>query len=238
MSIGPDPENNFGTPVPPPPPPYGMPVDVPPVTPLPLSEAIRQLPDQYVRVVTRPGAATFAQEQGKASWDIVWVQLAIFTVISVVASFVILNVTMFAYPGMSSLPPQSMQMMRSFSGAFPLSYIILTPLGFFIGTGIYHLIAKAFGGQGTFLAYCYSYLLFHVPLGIVSLILSMVPFLNYLSFAVGIYEFVLLIFMTMAVHRLSGGKATLAVLILPIVLIVLACGIGALAIGLAMSAHS
>jgi hypothetical protein len=214
-----------------------MPVDVPPVTPLPLSEAIRQLPDQYVRVVTRPGAATFAQEQGKASWDIVWVQLAIFTVISVVANFVIFNVTMPASPGMAAASPQSMQIIRSFTGVFPLSYIILTPLSFFIGTGIYHLIAKAFGGQGTFLAYCYSYLLFYVPLGIVSLVLNMIPFLNYLSFAVGIYELVLLIFMTMAVHRLSGGKATLAVLILPIALIVLACAIGALAIGLAMSTH-
>lgn len=236
MSIGPDPENNFGTPVPPPPPPYGMPVDVAPVTPLPLSEAIRQLPDQYVRVVTRPGAAAFAREQGKASWDIVWVQLAIFTVISVIANLVIFNVTMQAYPGMNA-SPQSVQIMRSFAGVFPLSYIILTPLGFFIGTGIYHLIAKAFGGQGTFLAYCYSYMLFYVPLGIVSLILSMVPFLNYLSFVVGIYEIVLLVFMTMAVHRLSGGKATLAVLILPIALVVLACGIGALAVGLAMSTH-
>ncbi|GHO95058.1 hypothetical protein KSF_051060 [Reticulibacter mediterranei] len=236
MSIGPDPENNFGTPVPPPPPQYGMPVDVPPVTPLPLSEAIRQLPDQYVRVVTRPGAATFAQEQGKASWDIVWVQLAIFTVISVIANLVIFNVTMFSYPGMNTLP-QGVQIMRSFSGVFPLSYIILTPLSFFIGTGIYHLIAKAFGGQGTFLAYCYSYMLFYVPLGVVSLVLSMIPFLKYLGFAVSIYEIVLLVFMTMAVHRLSGGKATLAVLILPIALIVLACVIGAIAVGLMMSTH-
>ena len=236
MSIGPDPENNFGTPVPPPPPSYGMPVDVPPVTPLPLSEAIRQLPDQYVRVVTRPGAATFAQEQGKASWDIVWVQLAIFTVISVITSLVIFNFTMPASPGMNA-SPQSMQIIRTFSGLFPLSYIILTPLSFFIGTGIYYLIARAFGGQGTFLAYCYSYMLFYVPLGIVSLILSMIPFLNYLGFAVGIYEIVLLVFMTMAVHRLSGGKATLAVLILPIALIVLACVLGAVAVGLVMSTH-
>jgi hypothetical protein len=236
MSIGPDAEDNFRTPVPPPPPPYGMPVDAPPVTPLPLSEAIRQLPDQYVRVVTRPGATTFAQEQGKASWDIVWVQLAFFTVISVLASFVVFNVTMFAYPGMAE-SPQNVQVIRSVAGVFPLSYIILTPLSFFIGTGIYHLIAKAFGGQGTFLAYCYSYMLFYVPLGIVSLILSMIPFVNYLGFAVGIYEIVLMVFMTMAVHRLSGGKATLAVLILPIALIVLACGIAALAVGLMMSTH-
>jgi len=210
-----------------------MSVDVPPVTPLPLSEAIRQLPDQYVRVVTRPGAATFAQEQGKASWDIVWVQLAVFTVISVVANFVIFNVTMPASPGMNA-SPQSMQIIRIFSGEFPLSYIILTPLSFFIGTGINYLIARAFGGRGTFLAYCYSYLLFYVPLGIVALILNMIPFLNYLGIAVGIYEIVLLVFMTMAVQRLSGGKATLAVLILPITLIVLACAIGVIAVGLAL----
>jgi len=230
MSIGPDSENNFETPAPS----YGAPVDSPPVTPLPLSEAIRQLPDQYVRVVTRPGVATFAQEQGKASWDIVWVQLAIFTVISVITSFVTFNFTMSAYPGMAG-SPQSTQIIRSVSGVLPLSYIILTPLGFFIGTGIYHLIAKAFGGRGTFLAYCYSYLLFYVPLGIVALVLSMIPFLNYLAFVVGIYEIVLLVFMTMAVHRLSGGKATLAVLTLPIAIIALACVLGAIAVGLTVS---
>jgi hypothetical protein len=93
----------------------------------------------------------------------------------------------------------------------------------FYVVGLTHLIANAFGGRGTFLTYCYSYLLYGVPLGTVSLILSMIPFVNYLSILVSIYHIVLQVFMTMGVHRLSGGRATLAVLILPIVVVVLSC---------------
>jgi hypothetical protein len=221
MSHGPDPENNFETPVPPPSPSYAAPSEI---HPLPLNDAIRQLPDQYIRVVTRPGAATFAQEQGKAAWNIVWVQLAILTVITTITGFIIFDVTSGNYPGMVN--PQSAQIMRQFSGIFPLSYIILTPISFFVGTGIYYLIARAFRGRGTFLAYCYCYLLFHVPLAVVTTIFSVIPFVNYLNFIVGIYEIVLLIFMTMAVHRMGGGRATLAVLALPIILFVLALVIG------------
>jgi hypothetical protein len=230
MSSEPNPENNYGpASLPPygtPPAGYGAGLDVPPVSPLPLEEAIRELPNQYIRVVTRPGAATFAQEQGKAAWNIVWVQILILTVLSTIASFVIFNVTLPATYATTNVSPASIQVLRDFSGTFPLSYIIITPLSILIGTGIYHLIAKAFGGRGTFLTYCYSYLLYGVPLGIVSLILSMIPFVNYLGILVGIYEIVLQVFMTMAVHRLSGGRATLAVLILPIVAIVLSCVLG------------
>ncbi|HEU5369713.1 MAG TPA: hypothetical protein VFU69_14670, partial [Ktedonobacterales bacterium] len=33
-----------------------------------LWEAIKQLPKQYWRILTKPGAATFAEEMGKARW--------------------------------------------------------------------------------------------------------------------------------------------------------------------------
>jgi hypothetical protein len=224
-----NPENNSETPVPPPPPystspaEYNAGLDVPPVSPLPLEEAIRELPNQYIRVVTKPGTATFAQEQGKAAWNIVWVQILILAILNTIGGFIVLNFTLPATYSSMNVPPESMQALHSLSGIFPLSYIIITPLSIFIVTGIYHLIAKAFGGRGTFLTYCYSYLLYGVPLGIVTLILSLIPFVNYLTFLVGIYEIVLQVFMTMAVHRLSGGRATLAVLILPIIAVVLSC---------------
>src|SRR5690348_14006544 len=47
----------------------------PQAIPLPLREAIKQLPRQYWKVLTRPGAATFAEEMGKAEWGIIWAQL-------------------------------------------------------------------------------------------------------------------------------------------------------------------
>jgi hypothetical protein len=95
--------------------------------------------------------------------------------------------------------------------------------------GIYHLLAKAFGGQGMFLAYSYCNLLFAVSLGIINSVLSIIggvlglpSFVTSLvAFVPGFYSIVLLILMTMGMHRLSGGKATLAVLLLPIIFVVL-----------------
>ncbi len=191
-------------------------------TPLPLGEAIRQLPGQYVRVLTKPSAATFAVEKGKAAWNIVWVQIALIALVFVLVGYAFVNLSLAATLNAQNVPTSSVNAIRAAFGFLPLSYIILVPVFFFIGTGIYHLIAKAFGGDGTFLEYAYSYLLFYTPIIIVSSIVGLVPFLGGLvSFALSIYAIVLQIFMTMAVHRLSGGRATLAVLILPIILFVL-----------------
>src|SRR2546430_15728922 len=50
-----------------------------PQAPRPLGQAVQELPNQYIKVTTKPGAQSFAEEQGKASWDIIWVQLAFIT---------------------------------------------------------------------------------------------------------------------------------------------------------------
>lgn len=190
--------------------------------PLPLGMAIRQLPSQCIRVLTKPSATTFAVEKGKAAWNIVWVQIAIITIVSVLFGFAFVGLSLAATLNSQNLPASSVNAIRSAFGFLPLSYIILTPVSLFIATGIYHLIAKAFGGDGTFLEYMYSYLLFYTPIAIVGLIIGLVPLLGSLvSFALFIYAIVLQVFMTMGVHRLSGGRATLAVLILPIIAFVL-----------------
>ena len=195
----------------------------PPSTPLPLGEAIRQLPRQYIRVLTRPGAATFAAEQGKAAWNIVWVQILVVTILTVLFGFAYVNLTLPTLFNAQNLPAASLNTLRSSFNVLPYAYIVLTPVGLFISLGIYHLIAKAFGGTGTFLAYMYSYFLFYVPLVIVILLLALIPFVgSILGGLVAIYNIVLQIFMTMAVHRLHGGRATFAVLLLPIIGIVLA----------------
>src|SRR5581483_6268206 len=68
---------------------------------------------------------------------------------------------------------------------------------------------KAFGGQGSFLAYTSSYSLISIPGGILSLALSVIPCIGSIAgLAGGVDRVVLLIFMTMGVHRLSGSKAT------------------------------
>jgi hypothetical protein len=98
--------------------------------------------------------------------------------------------------------------------------IIGVPLGFFLWMGLVYLLAKAFYGQGTFLTQSYTSLLFQAPLGVLSGILGLVPYLGLLSTAVFTYGIVLQVFALMATHRLSGGKAT-AVVFLPAAIITL-----------------
>ena len=113
-------------------------------------------------------------------------------------------------------------------------------VGFFIVVGIQYLLAKAFGGNGNFKQQGYSYLLLYVPLVLISDVLSLIPIVGLIvGFAVGIYQIVLNVFSIMAVHRLSGGKATAVVLIPIAALIVLIslCVIAAIAILAAAFSH-
>lgn len=198
-------------------------------SPLPLGEAIRQLPGQWIRVITHPGAMTLAAESGKASWDITWVQLIISAVVSAILSFLVsLEGRSFVTlpSGTSGANAGFMNSYRYILGGASFASIITVPLFFFIGMGIYYGLAKAFGGQGRFLTQCYTFLLFGVPLGIISSLIALIPFAGvFIGFAVGVYEIVLDIFAVMAVHRLSGGKAT-AVILIPLgVLLLLFCAL-------------
>lgn len=202
--------------------------DVPPSGSLPLGEAIRQLPDQYIKVLTRPSAALFSQEQSKAAWDITWVQILISSVVAMLVGFVQFNTSFPSSLANSHVPIQTILVFRTFSWAFALGYIILIPIFFFIGAGLYYLLAKAFRGNGTFLAQCYCSILYGVPVAIISGILSVIVSLlglpslvnTLLAVILSIYGLVLQVFMTMGVHRLSGGKATLAVILTLIILFV------------------
>ena len=74
------------------------------------------------------------------------------------------------------------------------------------------------------MAQSYTDLLFSVPLGILSALVTRVPLLGGLvAFGAGIYTIILHIFSIMAVHRLSGGKATAVVLIPAGVVLLLVC---------------
>jgi hypothetical protein len=211
---------------------YGMPLVQ--AAPLPLGEAIRQLPNQYIRVLTKPSAATFAAEQGKAAWNIVWIQLIIYAVFLAVIGYIgsLIGLSFGAFSSLmntgslssSGMNPGTLQAVAASSS---FGEIIFVPLFFFIGVGIYYLLAKAFGGDGTFLRQGYAYLLFQVPLGIITSVLGLIPILGGLAaLALGIYGVVLNIFSIMAVHRLSGGKATAVVLIPIAVVFVLVCALG------------
>ncbi len=193
--------------------------------PLPLGEAIKALPRQYFKVLTKPGSMTFAEELGKASWDIIWFQLIVMAVVTAVLSFFALLIVTAVLAGTSgdqaSVAPFSPAIVLGFGFAIILFIVILIPVSFFIGTGISYLIAKAFDGKGTFQEQCYATLLINVPTTVLSAICSMIPFVGSLAgSALGIYSIILQIYALMAVHRVGGGKASLIYFIPWIALVV------------------
>lgn len=193
--------------------------------PLPLDEAIRQLPNQYIKVFTKSPSFTFAGEMGKASWDILWVQLIPYAVITGILGYLQTltndNVVNYNTPEAHQLAA----ILQAITLAMSFGAIIITPAIFFLWQGIIYFIAKAFDGDGTFLRQGYTYLLIWVPIGITSSLFGLIPGLGGLiGFGLGIYGIVLQIFSLMAVHRLSGVKATgvffISVLILLVIIFV------------------
>lgn len=210
----------------------------PQATPLPLREAIRQLPRQYWKVLTKPGAATFAEEMGKARWDIIWAQLLGYATIGallgilawlvLVAFWGLLFGSLVATsPGNRSFPLTPFFLPGLVVGVFIFLAIFIGSIASsFIGESITYLLAKAFGGQGSFTTQMYTTLLFQTPIGLLSGIIALIPYVGGLAGSAGsIYRLVLQVFSLMAVHRLSGGKATAVVLIPVAVSFLLAIGL-------------
>lgn len=152
-------------------PPYGYRFDlIPQAQPLPLGQAIRELPGQYKKILFKPGMRSFAEEQGKAEWGIIWIQLLFQLFVGALLS---LPQLLFASHTNTSIP------------GFPFSdadlylaelvgTLALGPAIFFGQVGIQYLLARAFKGTGSFKQQAYNQLLFAVPLGLVSSIISAV----------------------------------------------------------------
>ena len=139
---------------------------------------------------------------GKATWDILWVQLIGYAVIAAALSYLYFSIhdPLTAYNASDSATSlQFASMMQTMTRVISLGIIIIIPASFFMGQGIIYLLAKAFGGNGTFLRQGYTYLLIIAPIGVISSVLNFIPILGSV--------------ILMAVHRLSGGKATAVVLI-------------------------
>lgn len=217
---------------------------VPQATPLPLGEAIRQLPAQYWRVITRPSSTTFGVEMGKARWNIVWVQTVSYIIIITVLGFlsnifVQSRTKALSTTDTTTLAPSTVAAVQRLLPliTFISTYgqILLIPLSLFIGTGLLFVLAKAFGGEGKFLTQLYSTLLFLVPLGLLVNVLTLLFSLlsgvgSLLSFLAILgywgYEAMLLSLMLVPVHRLSGGRAVGAVLSLFGIALLLFCVLG------------
>ena len=210
-------------------------------TTIQLGEAIRQLPKQYFKVLTRPSAATFAEELNKANWGTLLAQLLGIALLSFVLPLLLIPILPLllqhileilpATPGGNSLPRSALQQFQTSYLQSVVSSLVRVPIYFFIGQGMYYFLAKAFHGTGTFLVQGYTALLFYVPLTIIGSVLGTlalaldalapVPTGLYIALSLvlliglplGVYQIALQIFTIRAAHRLSGGKATAVVLI-------------------------
>jgi hypothetical protein len=179
-------------------------------------QTIRELPGQYFKVLTRPSVTSFAEEKGKASWGIVWIQLISLAIIDAILQYVgFLN----SPPNSSSITGTSISpaMLQSITIiTVVLLQLVFTPVSFLAAGGILYMIARAFGGRGTFLEQIYTTLLFGVPLVILSFLLQLIPVTSsWLPYLPHLYSLVLFVVSLMAVHQLSRGKA-LAVILIPI----------------------
>ena len=178
-------------------------------TPLPFGQAMRELPGQYFKVLTRPSVKTFAEEKGKAGWGIIWLQFiglgvidAIISIVGILISPAALN----SAPNASGLSPATLQTVAIITTA--VLQLVLTPVSFLFAGGILYLIARAVGGKGRYIEQIYVTLLFAVPLVILSTLLSLIPGAGkWLQYVPHIYSLVLIVLALIAVHRRSEGSA-------------------------------
>src|SRR6266516_4648017 len=231
-SGGPEPYSGYGTPQQgpygAPPPQYGTPPNQqggygytpPQQAPRSIGQAMQELPNQYIRVLTKPSAQSFAEEMGKADWGMVWIQLLIWALIGTILGLIraAIGLAGLSFVSNNTFNPAAITALTVSGSTFSF---ISVPVFFFILVGIQYLLAKAFQGQGNFLTQSYTTLLFEVPINIVSYVLVFIPFLGGIAgFALAIYGIVLNVFAIMAVHRLSGGKAV-GVVLIPIAVLLL-----------------
>src|SRR6266852_2064952 len=182
-----------------------------------LSAALLRLPQRYFKALLRPSVSTFVQDKGQASWSLVWIQLLVWAVLDA-ALGVLVNLI--------SRPTTSTPFQQFFALATSYGLVVLVPVLFFLLMGIVYLLARSFGGQGTFLEQCNASLAIQAPLGILSKLLALIPVVGkILNSVFSLYGIVLQVIVIMAVHRLSRGRA-IATVFIPVVTIgVLAGGV-------------
>jgi len=187
----------------------------------------------WLKATTSPNDATFAElrlkPEANVTTAIIWMAIygAISAVVGIISGVMFANTMSSVMPGILQqleLPPaeaaQAEQALRAFTGGGfgmvgfgSLANIIMVPLFFLISVGVYFLLARLLGGNGDFGRYAYLNAAFGAPLGILTTLLSLVPFAGCISPLISIYSLVLVYFATKAEHQMSSGRAIWVVLI-------------------------
>jgi hypothetical protein len=193
--------------------------------PLQLSEAIWQLPRQYIKVIFRPSAQTFREELGKASWSMVLIQFYILIVITVALTYLAHIIPGSALHTTSAIGIGSYRPFTFLPS--PYNGITFILASFFFGLITAYFFSRLWRGQGRFLTHTYGLLLCTIPLVTISGALLLIPagsLVGVLVFLIGLlfaYRMILHGCIIMAAHGLSAGKATVIVLIIPMIFVVL-----------------
>jgi hypothetical protein len=162
-----------------PPPVYGYEA-VARVQPLPPGRALRELPVQYRKILLRPGVRSFSEEQGKAEWGIIWLQILLLVVFEAILALPVGLEYIPAFNGSLSTAGAAPLSSSVFLIALTIGVLIFAPIAFFVQAGAQYLMGRAFQGTGQFRQQAYNQLLFQVPTTfLISLLyLIMTPFLG------------------------------------------------------------
>lgn len=220
---------------------------------------IQSIFQTWVHVLTRPGEASFEAEREKSSatlttalvWVIIanviaallgWARAQIFPseVVDTTETFL----EQFGSDLPAEVPPELLAMgddvLASLSGASGLAnlgIIVLAPIAFLIGIGVYHLIASILGGRGQFGRYAYLSATFSAPIAIVGAIVGFVPVLGgCVGGLLAVYGLALAYLATKVEYGLSAGRAMIVVALPILLLAVLAVCAIALTVGQVISA--
>ncbi|MYH63757.1 MAG: YIP1 family protein [Caldilineaceae bacterium SB0675_bin_29] len=203
----------------------------------------------WVNALTQPGEEFFAAQRENASATLStalkWIIAAsiIAALLGALRSSIFSSTTGGLDQFVDLLPPEvqdefgtDVETDASGGPAFSFAYIILGPISFLIGVGIYHLITTILGGRGQYGRYSYLYSTFAAPLMIATSILGFIPVLGgCVSAILGIYQIVLAYYATKVEYNLSQGRAIIVVVAPILAGLLLAICITVVALGAILS---
>lgn len=169
--------------------------------------------------------------ESNVSWQVAFLIAWGFSVISGIVGM-IYSITSLAYPGMGNTATFGLSV-PIIVGSYILGMLIITPILFFLGPAVLHLLFKIFGGQAAYidtlkhwLAASIFIIILNTGIILIQLAFSFVPVLNMatsiigqlLSIIVLIWSTVILTLLFARVHKISYLKSFLG-LIIPLLLI-------------------
>jgi MFS family permease len=160
----------------------------------------------WIQALTRPSVATYQsliqapQASPKRAYG--WIALSALITFLISAMGTLLWGTLGEAEGMGGV--------SSILCGLPVA-AVLAVLGVAIMAGVSNLIARLFGGAGTYSALVYAFAAYLTPLSLISGVLSLVPILGvFLAPLPGLYGLVLNVIAVKAVHKFSWWKAVVS----------------------------